>query len=76
MLKFSRAESRERDLRLMRGAIVNSVKETSGQLETVTLSVQLDGAQYKMDLLKLAVEDAMFVQESYAASHAVVKMPV
>ena len=44
MLKFSRAESRERDLRLMRGAIVNSVKETSDQLETVTLSVQLDGA--------------------------------
>ena len=28
-----------------------------------------------MDLLKLAVEDAMFVQESYAASQAVVKMP-
>lgn len=44
MLKFSRAESRERDLRLMRGAIVNSVKETSDQLETVSLSVQLDGA--------------------------------
>ena len=42
---------------------------------SVKLSVELDGAQYKMDMMRLAVEDSMFVEESYAACHAVVKMP-
>ena len=29
-----------------------------------------------MDMMHLAIEDAMFVEESYASCHAVVKMPV
>ena len=41
----------------------------------VKLSVQLDGAQYKLDMMHLAVQDSMFVEESYAACHAAIKMP-
>ena len=40
----------------------------------VTLEVELDGAQYKMDMMRLAVEDSMFVEESYAASQAIIKI--
>ena len=43
--------------------------------DIVKLSVQLDGAQYKLDMMRLAVDDSMFVEESYAACQAVVKMP-
>jgi len=51
----------------MRGATVTAITAKSDQLESITLAVELDGAQYKMDLMKLAVEDSMFVEESYAA---------
>ena len=44
-------------------------------MSEVTVEVSLDGAQYKMDMMKLAVEDSMFVEESYAACQAIVKMP-
>ena len=64
-----------RDLRLMRGVMVTGLVEKSERLENVTLAVKFDGAQYKMDLMKLAVEEAMFVEESYATCQAVVKMP-
>jgi len=74
-MKFSRKEQREKDLRLMRGATVTAIIAKSEQLDSLTLAVELDGAQYKMDLMKLAVEDAMFVEESYAACQAAVKMP-
>ena len=39
--------------------------DTSGA--KYSLKVRLDGAQYRMDMLKLAVEDSMFVEESYSA---------
>ena len=42
---------------------------------SIKLSVQLDGAQYKLDMMHLAVQDSMFVEESYAACHAAIKMP-
>ena len=45
-------------------------------MSEVTVEVSLDGAQYKMDMMKLAVEDSIFVQESYAACQAVIKMPL
>ncbi len=77
MLKFSQEEGQKRtkNLRLLRGCTVISIKEKSATLDKVTLNVLLDGAQYKMDMMKLAVEDSMFVEESYASGQAVVRMP-
>lgn len=57
-------------------AIASSLANSgSAKPTSVKFSVELDGAQYKMDMMRLAVEDSMFVEESYAACHAVVKMP-
>ena len=57
-------------------AIASSLANSgSAKPTSVKLSVELDGAQYKMDMMRLAVEDSMFVEESYAACHAAVKMP-
>ena len=76
LMKFSKKEERDKNLRLLRGVVVTGIlAKDADNFETITLQVQLDGAQYKMDLMKLAVEDAMFVEESYAACQAVVKMP-
>lgn len=52
---------------MLRGVTVVSVKEKSAELDRVVLDVLLDGAQYKMDMMKLTVEDAMFVEESYSS---------
>lgn len=51
----------------MRGVTVEKITLKSQDLSSVTLDVSLDGAQYRMDMLRLAVEDSMFVEESYAA---------
>ena len=61
-------------MKLVRGC---SVVNNPSPIEAgkVKLNVQLDGAQYKMDMMHLAVEDSMFVEESYAACQAVIKMP-
>ena len=67
LLKFSRKEGAKNDLKLMRGATVLSLAEKAQDLSTVTIEVAFDGAQYRMDMLKLAVADSMFVEESYAA---------
>ena len=75
-MKFDKNEGNNpHGLKLLRGATVESTANKSEDLSTVTLEVALDGAQYRMDMLRLAVEDSMFVEESYAACQAVVKMP-
>jgi hypothetical protein len=76
LVKFDKNEgNNQHGLKLLRGATVESTASKSEDLSTVTLEVALDGAQYRMDMLRLAVEDSMFVEESYAACQAVVKMP-
>ena len=59
---------------MLRGAAVISVKEKSPELSDVTVEVQLDGSQYQLDLMKLAVEESMFVQESYQECQIAIKM--
>ena len=59
---------------MLRGAAVMSVKEKSPELSDVTVEVQLDGSQYQLDLMKLAVEESMFVQESYQECQIAIKM--
>ena len=59
---------------MLRGAAVMSVKEKSPELSDVTIEVQFDGSQYHLDLMKLAVEESMFVQESYQECQIAIKM--
>ena len=73
LVKFSPSKK----LKLVRGCTVTNAATVVGSslASSVKFSVELDGAQYKMDMMRLAVEDSMFVEESYTACHAVVKMP-
>ena len=59
---------------MLRGAAVMSVKEKCPELSDVTIEVQFDGSQYQLDLMKLAVEESMFVQESYQECQIAIKM--
>lgn len=64
--------SKDRPLSLMRGALLKEVISAEEESK-VTLKIELDGAQYKEDLLRVAVEDSMFVEEIYGSCQVVVK---
>ena len=62
LLKFAKKES-NKGVRVVRG--VTLMKCEADTDSTLKLVVKFDGAQYRFDMLNLAVEESMFVEDIY-----------
>ena len=73
LLKFVSKDSGPNGLRLVRGVTLES-SESNEQDATLKLAVRFDAAQYRFDLLNLAVEESMFVEDVYDSCQVLVRV--
>jgi len=67
LLKFGKKDSGNKGLKLVRGVTLLSSED--GEKSTLLkLKVKFDGAQYRVDMLNLAVEESMFVEDIYESA--------
>ena len=59
-------------MKLVRGVTLVSF-EASEEEPKLKLRVKFDGAQYRYDMLNLAVEESMFVEDIYASCQVLVR---
>ena len=65
MMRFTKKDPKTKGLKLVRGMSLASWEPIEGKSE-LRLKVKLDSVQYQMDLVDLAVQESMFVQDIYA----------
>ena len=65
MMRFGKKDPKTKGLKLVRGMSLASWEEVENKAE-LRLKVQLDSVQYQTDLVDLAVQESMFIQDIYA----------